>query len=95
MTTSLPLPERIDMATAADLQTALMGHAGADLTLEAAGTRQISTPAIQVLISAATTWRANGNVLTIEDPSPQMVEQLAFGGLTLDHISSPEPETPS
>lgn len=90
----IPLPERLDMSTAADLHSALMTRLGEPLVLEAGAVRTMGALALQVLLAAARSWRANDRALRLESPSPQFLDSLSMAGLTLADLEHPSPELP-
>ncbi|MEL6204978.1 MAG: STAS domain-containing protein [Pseudomonadota bacterium] len=75
------LPSRLVLTSAAELARALLERADADLELDAAGTRQIGTPGLQVLLSARKTWESEGNDLTLVNFGEELEDQLAQFGL--------------
>ena len=88
MTARHKLEERLDSTAASPLAGDLRALAGADLVLDASGVTHLGTPGVQVLLSAAASWRASGAMLTVEAPSEAFGEQLAALGLTLRDIST-------
>lgn len=93
MSGALPLPARIDATTAADVYAALIQRAGDPLDLDASEVTGLSTQAIQVLLSAARTWREAGIPLSITAPSEAFIEHLKMVGLSPVDFVSPRPET--
>jgi chemotaxis protein CheX len=70
------LPPVLDSDGAAQLANALCDLRYAPLTLDAAATRRIGAQGLQVLLSAARSWRADGNRLSLvnlgEEPRGHM-----------------------
>ncbi|MDF1872059.1 STAS domain-containing protein [Vannielia sp.] len=87
----LALPARLDLPSAGPLATDLKAHVGKPLTLEATACEAIGTPGLQVLLSAAATWRKSGLPLSLEGLSKECAAQLAIFGLTPDDLCSKEP----
>lgn len=77
----LALPARLDLPAAAPLAAALLARRGAALRLDASACRSIGTPGLQVLLSAAATWRAAGEALVITGFTEDCLSQLAQFGL--------------
>ncbi|SIN89653.1 STAS domain-containing protein [Vannielia litorea] len=86
----VPLPERLDLPAAAPLREALLPLVGKPLVLDATGCSTIGTPGVQVLLSAARSWREAGALLSVEGVSPACEAQLAHLGLTTDDLCSKE-----
>ena len=85
------LPESLGAAAAPALHEALRGLRGAALTLEATQVRRLSAQTMQVLLSAARTWRADGKVLSLESPSEALTDALRLLGLGLSDITAEKP----
>jgi chemotaxis protein CheX len=79
-TASLTLPEVIDSASVSGLRGALLEHRGQDLNVDASLVRRIGGLGLQVLISAARTWEADGHSLRLESPSPAFTDILRLTG---------------
>jgi chemotaxis protein CheX len=77
---TLRLPEILDFAAAAPLAQALLAHRSAPAVIDAAAARQLGAQCLQVLLSAAQTWRSDAVALTMVNVSAEVVEQIsAFG----------------
>lgn len=66
----------------------LLSARGSDVTLDASAVERLGTQCLQVLLSAAATWRSDGACLTIEEPSPAFRDALAIAGLELDDLTA-------
>lgn len=88
MSICFELPARTNLNGAVEMAQAILGHAGSPLTLDGAAVEQISTPALQVLLAAARTWREDGQPLRLHPVSEQLRDQLAVAGLTPEDISA-------
>lgn len=75
------LPSLLDASTAGQLLTKLVRIKGKPVVLDAASVERICVPAIQILISVAATWRANGLELSIANPSEQFHRAIGAIGL--------------
>lgn len=80
---SLTLPAILDIGNAQELQETLAAalEQGPVLRLNGSKTQQVSTPGVQVLLSAAQSAAAGGGRLILSSPSPALRE--AFEGLGL------------
>ena len=83
------LGETLDAGYAPRLRDALLAYRGNDLTLDASQVQRPSTLCLQVLISAAKTWAADGKAFCIIDPSPQLFAAARTVGLAslLEQVS--------
>jgi len=82
MTQTVTLGDALDMTAAGPLTTELLGHRGQPVSLNAAGVRRLGGQCLQVLLSAQTTWSADGQPFEIVEPSPEFTEGLALMGAT-------------
>lgn len=74
------LDARLTADHADTLRTALLGHRGAALTLDAGEVERLGGPCFQVLAAARKTWAADGQDLTFTQPSPAFAAGLAVLG---------------
>ena len=74
------LAEGLILRAAAPLATALLQRRGHDLTLNAAGVRQLGGQCLQILLAARTAWQADGYRLHVADPSAEFMEALSLLG---------------
>lgn len=82
MTQTVTLGDALDMTAAGPLVTELLGHRGQPVSLNAAGVRRLGGQCLQVLLSAQSTWTADGQPFEIVEPSPEFTEGLALMGVT-------------
>ena len=82
MTQTVTLGDALDMTAAGPLTTELLGHRGQPVSLNAAGVRRLGGQCLQVLLSAQSTWSADGQPFEIVEPSPEFAEGLALMGAT-------------
>ena len=68
------------MTAAGPLTTELLGHRGQPVSLNAAGVRRLGGQCLQVLLSAQSTWSADGQPFEIVEPSLEFTEGLALMG---------------
>jgi chemotaxis protein CheX len=77
----LRLPEILDLTAAAPLAAALLARRGGGLVVDAGGVRRIGASCVQVLLSAALTWKADAAALRVVDPSPELLDALRLLGV--------------
>jgi chemotaxis protein CheX len=87
MSDILTLPERLDLPAATELAEAFSGRRRHDLSVNCTEVALLGTNCLQVLISAAQTWAADGYALTFVDLSSAFSSQLALMGLGLDDLT--------
>lgn len=83
---TLALEERLDLTHAHALATAILDHAGQDLTLDAAKVTHIGAMGLQVIRSAAKSWAKSGNSLQISGLSSNCIDQLQLLGFSPETI---------
>ena len=80
MTAVVVLPAVLDLHAAGSVQTELLARRGEPLALDASGVERLGGLSLQVLLSAARTWAADGHELIVSPVSDAFVEQCrAFG----------------
>ncbi len=89
MTVALTLPERLDTSAAPELADTLAAELGQDIEIDAAPVTHLGALCLQVLLSAAKTWAARGQSLTISNINDTMAGQLTLFGVTPDHLGGP------
>jgi len=77
----IALPPALDSAAAAGLADQLRMVRGGPLSLNAGEVRRVGGLCAQVLLSAAASWRADGQPLSVAEPSDEFVEALRLMGL--------------
>lgn len=86
---TITLPTELDIKAAAPLAAELAAARGGDLTLNLSQVERVGAQCLQVLLSAAATWSADGADLALEDPSPAFVDAAAIAGLDLSRFTAP------
>ena len=86
MTARLALPAKLDQKAALALTDDLRAHRGADLEVDAGAVTHVGAVALQALLSAAATWRADGHALRLSNASDRCVEQLGLLGFTPERL---------
>jgi chemotaxis protein CheX len=81
MPSTVQLPSNLDLTAAQGLAGAFLAKRGCALLVEAHAVQRVSTQCIQVLLSAASTWRVDGVPLRILKPSPELVEAIGLIGI--------------
>ena len=85
---SITLPAELDIKVAAPLAAELIAARGKDIALNASQIQRIGGQCLQVLLSAAATWTADGAELTLEEPSPAFVDAIRIAGLELTQFTA-------
>lgn len=80
------LAERLDLAHAAGIASAIQEHAGKDLLLDASKVNHLGALGLQVIRSAAKSWAQSENQLQIEGLSNACVDQLGLFGFSPETI---------
>lgn len=88
--TALPLPPKLDLSQVGLLTTALRDRAGSDVVLDAGEVSHLGGLGLQVLLSAAQSWRSSGHSLSIQPRSEAFDEALTLFGVGLDAVQSQE-----
>lgn len=85
MAATLTLAPVLDLNAAGPLKAEILAHRGQDLTLDASAVERLGGLCLQVLLSAARTWAADGLNLSLGFVSQALTEQwAAFGAPELD-----------
>lgn len=78
------LTGKLDFAAAEGLRVELAERRGTDLVLDASGVQHLGAAVLQVLISAVTSWRADGRSMTVTSASDEWLTALGEFGLPTD-----------
>lgn len=87
-TGGITLPNELDIKAAAPLAAELIAARGRDLTLNASQIERVGAQCMQVLLSAAATWNADGAEFRLEEPSPAFVDAVQTAGLDMTQFSA-------
>ena len=79
---TLELPEALDLPAAASLAGSLLKLVGEDLEVDARNVQRLGASCLQVLLSAARTWKAEGASLTLAHGSERFIDDLRLLGFT-------------
>ena len=77
------LPEIIDLVAAGPLLKELGGLRGEDISLDASGVQRMGGLGLQVVLSAAATWRSDGHSFAAINASPAFQEAMRLSGASL------------
>jgi anti-anti-sigma regulatory factor len=75
------LPEQLDTVAAGPLLDAFRSRIGQPLTIDASAVVRASTPALQVILAAARTWREANQPMAIASPSPTFMSAVTLLGI--------------
>lgn len=82
------LGRQLDVCASGPLVGELLAARGNDVGLDASAVERLGTQCLQVLLSAAATWRADGTALSVVEPSPAFCEALAIAGVGLGDLTA-------
>ena len=80
----LALEPRLALQDAATLLQTVQAHRGAPLEIDASGVVEIGTPYLQILLSAAESWRSDRQTLAVVGPSDAFLATIGHLGLGLE-----------
>lgn len=75
-TATITLPSVLTFEGCEDLLAALLRAQGSDLVIDGSAVRRLGGLAAQILATASTGWAANGQRLTIANPSDDLRQSL-------------------
>ena len=81
---ALQLPEALDLLAATPLLKSLLERRGASIVIDASSVQRVGAQCVQVLLSAASAWSADGHSLAIVNRSPGFAEGLQLLGIPAD-----------
>ena len=87
-TGKITLARELDIKAAGPLAAELLQARGKDLSLNASEIDRVGGQCLQVLLSAAATWAADGVELTLEEPSPAFLDAVHAAGLDLTQFTA-------
>ncbi|SFI54539.1 STAS domain-containing protein [Aerobium aerolatum] len=85
---SMTLPSELDIKAAIPLATELLALRGRDVAIDASQIERVGAQCLQVLLSAAATWHADGADFTLSAPSAPFSDAVRLAGLDLSDFSS-------
>lgn len=84
---SLELSPRLDLRAAGPLKSEILDLRGADLSLDGSAVEHLGALALQVIRAAARTWAEDGHVLTFDNASSDLADQLVLFGFTPETVT--------
>lgn len=87
MPETLVLPAKLDLPAAPDLLEKLKELRGKDVGIDAGGVTHLGTNCLQILISAAQSWAADGKTLTLSPMSEAFSRDLGQFGLAPETLT--------
>lgn len=85
--TALTLPETLDSASASSIKDLLLARRGTPVVVDASQVRRTGMQAVQILISAAQTWQADGQKYFVANPTQEFIDTLALVGVSREQLS--------
>ena len=85
---TIELPDALDLPVAASLAESLLKLVGEDLAIDASKVQRLGASCLQVLLSAARTWRAESTSLTLVHGSERFIDDLRLLGFTPETLFS-------
>lgn len=76
------LPAALDLKAAGPLAAELLARRGGELRVDASRVRRLGGQCLQVLLSAALTWKADETPFALVRPSPDFVDGLNQLGIS-------------
>lgn len=78
---SYVLPAILDLKAAIPLVEGLLAQRGSDLTVDASHVERLGAQSLQILLSAVSTWHAEGFAIEFQDASEPFVQSLELFGI--------------
>lgn len=93
MAAAVVLPAVLDIRAAGPLQAEILGLRGQPLTLDASAVERLGGLCLQVLLSARSTWAADGQALTVTtgETTAFSDQWAAFGATAFDTVPVGDP----
>jgi chemotaxis protein CheX len=86
----IELPPVLDLKAASDLAAEFVARRGGELTVDASRVLRLGGQCLQVLLSAALTWKADEALFALVHPSPDFVAGLNQLGISPAHFLDQE-----
>jgi chemotaxis protein CheX len=87
---TLRLAEILDIRAASPLAGEFLNTRGRNVTIDASNVQKLGAQCVQVLLSARSTWTADGYSLVVADPSEPFLDALSTLGIPISDISEQE-----
>jgi len=78
----LKLPQVLDLNAAGRLHEEVLAHRGADIDIDASEVGRVGAQCVQVLLSAAISWRAENLCFKVEQASDAFTKTLELLGIS-------------
>jgi chemotaxis protein CheX len=85
---TIELADALDLPAAARLAESLLKLVGEDLAIDASKVQRLGASCLQVLLSAARTWKAENTSLTLANGSERFIDDLRLLGFTPETLFS-------
>jgi chemotaxis protein CheX len=85
---TIELPDALDLPAAGRLAESLLKLVGEDLAIDASKVQRLGASCLQVLLSAARTWKAENTSLTLANGSERFIDDLRLLGFTPETLFS-------
>ncbi|MBY6240578.1 STAS domain-containing protein [Methylosinus sp. Sm6] len=89
---TMRLAEILDIRAASPLAGELLNARGGHVTVDASNVQKLGAQCVQVLLSARSTWAADGYSLVVADASEPFLAALATLGIQISDISEQDTE---
>jgi chemotaxis protein CheX len=87
---TIQLPDILNITAATPLAKTFLEHRGADIVADASKVQHLGAQGLQVLLSAARTWSADGVAFSLAGCSDRMLEDLKLFGVEPHNFSTAE-----
>lgn len=91
MAKRVSLSPKLDTAAGSTLLAELRAAEGEDIVLDASKVELLGARCLEILMGTAAIWTAAGHAVSVENPSPQMIENLGHFGLTPETMMEAHP----
>jgi chemotaxis protein CheX len=85
-TDALVLPEALDSSSAGGIKDLLLARRGSPIVVDAGQVRRTGMQVMQILISAAQTWQADGQSYVVKNPTQEFLDTIALVGLSREQL---------
>ncbi len=82
------LKPKLDLTESEAILVALLKRRGANVEIDASGVEQIGAHAVQTLLVACQSWKADGHTFSVSGWSEAAMEQLALLGMDQGMLAS-------
>ncbi len=86
VTDALVLPEALNSSSASGIRDRLLARRGSPIVVNAGQVRRSGMQVMQILISAAQTWQADGQSYVVKNPTQEFLDTIALVGLSREQL---------